>query len=158
MTYELITVARCADLSGLGPREIVLGVSPSRMHISLYESYLLHRHRGWETVRDMIVADIRMALDLGAQKRAADLLIVLRRLLSEPRMIEPRRTAGEVVPLRVRPSAARTRRTRSQASVVERLCDMRAEAGRPRSAPLDGNVLFLDVARRRRLAAGRADR
>lgn len=161
MTYELIAVAQCADLCGLGPNEIVLGVTPSRMHNSLYESYMLHRAKGWEAVRDMIVADIRMALDLGAKKRAADLLIVLRRFLSEPRGAELQREAGEVVSVRFRSNASRmsdARRTRSQASVVERLCSMRREAGRLRSAPLDGNVLFLDFARRRRLAAGRGDR
>jgi hypothetical protein len=34
-------------------------------------------------VRDLIVADIRAALDLGASKRAADLLMVLRTFLFE---------------------------------------------------------------------------
>lgn len=147
MTYELIAVAQCADLCGLGQNEIVLGVTPSRMHNSLHESYMLHRAKGWEAVRDMIVADIRMALDLGAKKRAADLLIVLRRFLSEPR------GADEAVSLRFRPNAPRmSDGRRTSASIVDLLCAMRKEAARP--APFDGAILFLDVERRRRPAAG----
>lgn len=83
MTSKQITLAQCAALSGLGSNEMLLGVSPAAMHDSLHASYLLHHRRGWQAVRDMIVADIRDSLDLGASKRAADLLIVLRRFLSE---------------------------------------------------------------------------
>lgn len=83
MTSKQITMAQCAALSGLGSNEMVLGVTPTAMHDSLHASYLLHPGRGWEAVRDMIVADIRASLDVGASKQAADLLIVLRRFLSE---------------------------------------------------------------------------
>lgn len=83
MTFRQITVEQCAALSGLGTHEMLLGVTPTAMHDSLHASYLLHRGTGWEAVRDMIVADIRASLALGASKQAADLLIVLRRLLSE---------------------------------------------------------------------------
>lgn len=83
MTSKQITVAQCAALSGLGSNEMVLGVTPVAMHDSLHASYLLHHGRGWEALLDMIVADIRASLDLGALKQAADLLIVLRRFLSE---------------------------------------------------------------------------
>lgn len=78
-----ITLAQCAALSGLHSHEMLLGVSQTAMHDSLHASYLLHDERGWQAVRDMIVADIRASLDLGASKQAADLLIVLRRFLSE---------------------------------------------------------------------------
>ena len=81
MNSKQLTVAQCAALSGLGPHEMVLGTTPSAKHDSLYAGYLLHHERGWDTVRDMIVADIRGSLDLGALKQAADLLIVLRRFL-----------------------------------------------------------------------------
>jgi len=83
MTSKQITLAQCAALSGLHSNEMLLGVSPTAMHDSLHASYRLHDERGWPAVRDMIVADIRASLDLGASKQAADLLIVLRRLLSE---------------------------------------------------------------------------
>lgn len=156
MTYELASVAQCAELCGLGSEEIVLGVAPSAMHASLYQSYLLHSREGSEAVRDMIVADIRAALDLGDKKRAADLLIVLRRLLSERRGAGPEAKTGEVVPMRSRPAprAVEPRRTRSQASVVERLCATRRESTRPRGAAAADNVLSLDVARIRRFVAG----
>lgn len=83
MTSKQITIEQCAALSGLRPNEMLLGASPTAMHDSLHASYLLHDKRGWQAVRDMIVADIRASLDLGASKQAADLLIVLRRFLSE---------------------------------------------------------------------------
>jgi hypothetical protein len=83
MTSQQITVSQCAALSGLGSQEIVLGVTPSARHNSLRAAYLIHHERGWEGVRDMIVADIRVYVDLGASQKAADLLIVLRRLFEE---------------------------------------------------------------------------
>jgi hypothetical protein len=83
MTSLRITVDECAALSGLGPDEIWVGVTPSAFHESLHASYLLHQKRGWDAVRDMIVADIRSSIDLGASKLAADLLIVLRLFLSK---------------------------------------------------------------------------
>jgi hypothetical protein len=83
MTSEQITPAQCAALSGLHSNEMLLGVSSTARHDSLYASYRLHDESGWQAVRDMIVADIRASLDLGASKQAADLLIVLRRFLSE---------------------------------------------------------------------------
>jgi hypothetical protein len=78
-----ITVGECAALSGLGSDEIWLGVSPTPIHDSIVASYLLHKKRGWDVVRDMIVADIRASIDLGASNLAADLLIVLRLFLSK---------------------------------------------------------------------------
>ncbi len=83
MNSKQLTVAHCAVLSGLGPHEIVVGTTPTAMHDFLYAGYLLHHGRGWEAVGDMIVADIRSSLELGALKPAADLLIVLRRFLLE---------------------------------------------------------------------------
>lgn len=160
MTCELVSVAHCADLCGLGSEEIVLGVTPSAMHASLYDSYLLRRRSGSEAIREMIVADIRTALDLGAKKRAADLLIVLRRLLSERRGAGPERMAGVVVPMRLRPNMARAgepRRARTQTGAGDRLC-ARREPGRLRSAAALDNVFFLDAARMRRQIALRRER
>lgn len=45
-------------------------------------SYLLNRHRGVAAVRDILVADIRGFLDLGQPHVAADLVAVLRLLLT----------------------------------------------------------------------------
>lgn len=139
MTFELITVSQCADLSGLRPQELVLGAVPSLIHQSLHDSYLLHRRRGWGFVCDLIVADIRGALDLGAKKLAADLLVVLRRLLFERRAEARRRET-----LASRPTME------SAVSLIERLSAMRVEPGRPRPLRKDGNVLFLAPVRRRR--------
>lgn len=81
MTSDRIATAHYAVLCGLSSDEITVGVTPGPMHVSLLASYLLLHERGWEAIRNMIVADIRGALDLGALKRAADLLIVLRMFL-----------------------------------------------------------------------------
>jgi hypothetical protein len=79
----MITVTQCATLAGLASNEMVLGVTPSAKHHSLLASYLFNLGRGPVAVRTMIVADLRAFLDLGAARRAADLLIVLRFFLSE---------------------------------------------------------------------------
>lgn len=150
MTYELMTVARCAELCGLGPEEIVLGVSPSAMHDSLFDSYLLQRHLTWAGLRDMIVADLRMALDLGAKKRAADLLIVLRRFLSARR-----RGVGESASFAARPRAPRGRESKpTSAAVVEFPCATRKETFE-RQSTFHGSIVSLEVVRdRRRSVAG----
>ncbi|CAN2534499.1 hypothetical+protein [Methylocapsa aurea] len=78
----MITVSQCAAQAGLASNELVLGAVPSFEHDALLESYLLNGHRGLGAVRAMIVADLRAFLDLGVTARAADLLIVLRLLLT----------------------------------------------------------------------------
>jgi hypothetical protein len=78
----MITVSQCAAQAGLASNELVLGAIPSCEHDALLESYLLNGHRGLDAVRSMIVADLRGFLDLGVTARAADLLIVLRLLLT----------------------------------------------------------------------------
>ncbi len=79
----MISVTRCAAIAGLSSREIILGVEPSAIHRRLLCGYLLNMHRGMRVVRNMIVADMRRYIDLGAAARAADLLIVLRLFLSD---------------------------------------------------------------------------
>lgn len=79
----MMSMTQCALLAGLAPNEIILGAEPSNKHRSLYSSYLLNLRRGAETVRRMIVSDIRCWLDLGSPENAADLLIVLRWFLSD---------------------------------------------------------------------------
>jgi hypothetical protein len=89
----MISVSECAAEAGLASNELVLGAVPSARHESLLSSYLLNSHRGLDSVRAMIVADLRRFLDLGVPARAADLLIVLRLLLTDhpqARRVTPR--------------------------------------------------------------------
>lgn len=79
----MITISQCFDFTDLGPDEIVLGASLSERHRTLLSSYMLHLDRGAIFVRQMIIADLRSFLRLGARKRAADLLVVLRMFLSK---------------------------------------------------------------------------
>jgi hypothetical protein len=83
MVCKQVTIDQCAALSGLRPHEMFLGVTPTARHDYIYASYLLHHAGDVVALRDMIVADIRAAIDLGDPTQAADLLIVLRRFLSE---------------------------------------------------------------------------
>ncbi|HUI20442.1 MAG TPA: hypothetical protein VLZ74_05300 [Methylocella sp.] len=78
----MITLTQCAAFAGLAENELLSGVTPSARHESLLSSYLTNLRRGRVAVRDMIIADLRTSLDLGASQRAADLLIVLRFFLS----------------------------------------------------------------------------
>jgi hypothetical protein len=79
----MITVEQCAEFAGLASHEMVLGATPSAKHRVLLSSYVLNLWRGPKTVRKMIVADIRLWLDLGRPDYAADFLVVLRRFLSD---------------------------------------------------------------------------
>ena len=74
----MITMEQCKIFSGLLSNEMVVGPAPSPKHRARLTGYLLNLKWGQATVREMIVADIRVALDLGALNRAADLLVVLR--------------------------------------------------------------------------------
>jgi hypothetical protein len=89
----MITLTQCAAFAGLTANEFVLGVSPSAKHQLPLSSYLVHLGRGQAAVREIIVADLRIFLDLGVSQRAADLLIVLRLFLSDypdARCVSPR--------------------------------------------------------------------
>lgn len=81
MAPDLVSLAHCLEFSGLTRKELPPSMVPSNKCASLYASYLLLLPNGSAVVRDRIVADIRLFLELGASKRAADLLIVLRRFL-----------------------------------------------------------------------------
>lgn len=78
MTADMISVSQCIALSGLGVNEVILGVTPTKRHDQLCESYLLIPGGRYDVLRDRIVGDIRASLELGARRLAADLLIVLR--------------------------------------------------------------------------------
>ena len=79
----MITNEQCGEFTGLAPNEMILGAIPFAKHRVLLSSYVLNICRGSKTVRKMIVADIRMWLDLGMVKESADLVVVLRQFLSD---------------------------------------------------------------------------
>ena len=80
----MVTVEQCAMFAELAPHELYLGAPPSATHRALLSFYLQDLDRlGPRQVREIIVADIRVALSFGAVRQAADLLIVLRELFSE---------------------------------------------------------------------------
>ena len=79
----MITLEECAEFTGLDSSELITGSVLSTKHRSLLSSYLLNLKRGPSAVREMIVWDIRAAIDLGASKHAADLVLVLRLFLSK---------------------------------------------------------------------------
>ena len=79
----MLTMEQCKIFSRLVSNEMVMGPVPSPKHRARLSGYLLNLKWGQATVREMIVADIRAALDLGALDRAGDLLVVLRLFLSD---------------------------------------------------------------------------
>ncbi len=78
-----MTMEQCKIFSGLVSNEMVMGPAPSPKHRARLSGYLLNLKWGKATIREMIVADIRAALDFGALDRAGDLLVVLRLFLSD---------------------------------------------------------------------------
>lgn len=78
----MISVSQCAGYADLDRSELLIGPSHCAKHDSLLASYLLNLGADSVAVRDMIRADLRAFIDLGARKRAADLLLVLRLFLS----------------------------------------------------------------------------
>lgn len=78
----MISVSQCAGYADLDRSELLIGPSHCAEHDALLASYLLNLRADSVTVRDMIRADLRAFIDLGARKRAADLFLVLRLFLS----------------------------------------------------------------------------
>ena len=80
----MVTVEQCATFAKLASNELFLGARPSARHRTLLLFYLQDLGTlGLQQVREIIVAEIRVALSLGAVRQAADLLIVLRQFFSE---------------------------------------------------------------------------
>ncbi len=80
----MVTVEQCATFAKLAPHELFLGATPSTRHRALLSFYLQDLGAlGPQQVREIIIADIRVALSLAAVRQAADLLIVLRELFAE---------------------------------------------------------------------------
>jgi hypothetical protein len=78
----MLSIEQCAHFAGLAPDELRLCAVPAARHRSLLQSYLANLKRGSEAVSKMIVSDFWLFRDLGAQEKAADVLLVLRLFLS----------------------------------------------------------------------------
>jgi hypothetical protein len=105
MDPELMPIGRCAEMAGLRSHELVLGVSPSDKHQRMLARY--RRAVSLDAARGQVVADIRSAVKIGAARRAADLLIVLRCLLAPEASLDNSTAAAR--PRRRIPSARRRR-------------------------------------------------
>ena len=80
----MVTVEQCARFAELAEGELFLGATRSEKHQALLSFYLQDLGPlGPREARDIIVAELRLALSFGAVRQAADLLIVLRQLFSE---------------------------------------------------------------------------
>lgn len=88
MKAKLTPIARCREIAGLGPHEIMVGAVPCEKHERLLARYCGDR-RSRAVARATIVADIRAAILSGSTRDAADLLIVLRRLLTDATSFRP---------------------------------------------------------------------
>ncbi len=78
----MIKLMRCAKLVKLDLDALVVGLAPHARHHALLKSYLFNAHRGHAKVLGMMIRDLRGCLDIGADRCAADLVIVLRLFLS----------------------------------------------------------------------------
>ncbi|MGD9545285.1 MAG: polysaccharide deacetylase [Methylocystis sp.] len=133
MNPEFTPIEHCAEIAGLRGHELVLGVSPSDKHHRMLARY--RRAVSLDAARGRVVADIRSAVEIGASRRAADLLIVLRWLLAPGASCEESRAIARP---RRRAMSARWRR-----SVV-------ASPAAPPSTAQGGVVVSLFDAGRRR--------
>jgi hypothetical protein len=109
MNARLTSIEHC-EVAGLAAHEILLGATPGETHERLLAAYCRER-RSLAVARSRIVSDIRAAVARGATGDAADLLIVLRRLLSL--------AAPDVRPACARRSLGRRRRGRAVANVQQ---------------------------------------
>lgn len=119
MVPQLAPIQRCVALAGLAGHEIVLGVSAGAKHERMLARY--RRAASPQAAHARLVAQIRDAVESGAPRRAADLLVVLRRLLADGK-----RAAG--VPARRR-RARRAPAGLSGTAPVEACRQSRGEAG-----------------------------
>jgi len=74
----MITLEQCVEDAERASNELLLCAVPSAKHSLLLASYLFSLQRGETAVCNMIVADYRRFMELGARERAADLLLVFR--------------------------------------------------------------------------------
>lgn len=134
MNPELMPIRRCAELAGLRSHELVLGVSPSDKHERMLARY--RRAVSLDAARGRVVADIRSAVQIGAARRAADLLIVLRCLLAPEAALDE---SASVARPRRRVLSARRRRAIDPTALAQESSKRGGEI-----------VLLFDSGRRRR--------
>ena len=84
----MVSLRECAAISGLSHAELVElhclePILRRKARRKLLSTYLTNIDRGAEAVCGLLLADLHGCLDLGARRRAADLLIVMRLLLAE---------------------------------------------------------------------------
>jgi hypothetical protein len=79
----MLTLPRRAAETGFSEKEFTLGATSSGRRRSLLDSYLLNMGNGPAAIHEMMVADLRRWIDLGAISRAADVAIVLRQFVSD---------------------------------------------------------------------------
>jgi hypothetical protein len=71
------------DFTNIALDEPLVCAIPAERHKYLLASYLVNLKRGRNAVRKMIVDDFWLFRDLGAQERAADLMLVWKMYLSD---------------------------------------------------------------------------
>jgi hypothetical protein len=132
----MLTLDRCAVATGLSTNDFFLGVAPSGRHRSLLDSYLANMGRGPEAIRDMMIADLQRWTQLGANARAADLLVVLRQFLSASPPAAPAQAgaghSGARVALDIESESRLYARTRHKPAC--RIIPLAAGRARPASA------------------------
>ena len=79
----MLTLPQRAAQMGFLEEEFTRGVSPSARRRSLLDSYLMNMRHGPAVIHEMMIADLRRWIDLGALSRAADVAIVLRQFVSD---------------------------------------------------------------------------
>jgi hypothetical protein len=142
-----ISVSQCAAFSGLATNELVLGVTPSVKHAQIYSSYLRNLGNDRGAVQEVIVAAIRAYIERGAMRPAADLLIVLRMLLSEESDMALFRRGVTAFPEKVAPIRLQTKKNRRRSRALGAL-DAASVAAEPKARK--GDVLSLNAYRRLR--------
>jgi hypothetical protein len=152
MTAHLISFSQCVAASGLVADEMIVGVAPSQLHDRLYESYLRHRKDAQDSLPDRIVRDIRGCISLGAMKPAADLVIVLRRVLTQR---VQRNGAAHVKSASKLRSRAQRRRSAKRRRNFPMNCSqfISVAESAPKAGACRNNVLSLDAFRRLRTAS-----
>jgi len=79
----MLNLPQRAAQMGFLEEEFTRGVSPSARRRSLLDSYLMNMRHGPAVIHEMMIADLRRWIDLGALSRAADVAIVLRQFVSD---------------------------------------------------------------------------
>ena len=88
-------MTKCDGCAGHSFDEENLHVALSAKHCRILSSYLLNMGMGESVVREMLIADIRGLLDLGAKQKAADLRVVLECFLSDYPETRPAKSSWE---------------------------------------------------------------